>query len=662
MSTFSRWPRTKTFMVSTLAGCALALGLASTPAATAAQIDSAGPLSRVLVTADLNCGVTHVTDPVPEFYNDTACATLVATPDTLYGPAYIPAGGSAAPRTPWTPVSQTGPTGSGTAADPFRITTVVTGGTLRVTQVDSYVVGEESYRTDVTVTNEGTESQDVVIYRAGDCYLQSSDWGYGRLENGTATCLAANPDGTKGSRIEEFAPITNPANTYHAGYWEVWAFIGTRQPFPNTCRCDEYIDNGAGNSWSRTIAPSASATVAGFVTFSPTGNQPIIITKTGDHDTVDAGRATGYTITIANPNVRDVSLTSLFDDLPPGFTYISNSTTGLTTAEPVISGQRLTWSGPLIIPASTTVDLHFEVVVSSTPGTYRNTAAGTADGYTVVPDEQAAPADVRPLEGTTTPDLEVTKIADDVSGLAGLRTGYTITFSNPTDKTLQLKAVDERMAVGAAYVAGSTTGITTDDPAIDGRNLHWNVDVPVAARSAVTLHFGVRLPLDADGIVRNPAVSAEVQAASGPVQTSHAHEAAPVLLTPRPINGALRLRKIPSRRSVTAGRPVRFTLIARDLAPKTATTVRICDVVARGLVVTSAPGARRVGRKLCWIRSIPKNQLTAIVTYRARPRLDVRGLVRSQATVTGLQRDPASSTAGIVVHAARVRVAPVTTG
>lgn len=656
MSTFSR--RATAYAVGALAG--MTLVLTGTPMATATQITSAGPLSRVLVTPDLNCGVSHVADPVPEFYNDTACATLVATPDTLYGPAYIPAGSGAAPRTAWTPVSQAGPTGSGTAADPFRITTVVSGGSLRVTEVDSYVVGEESYRTDVTVANEGADAQDVVIYRAGDCYLQSSDWGYGRLENGTATCLAANPDGTKGTRIEEFAPITNPANTYHAGYWEVWAYIGTRQPFPNTCRCDEYIDNGAGNSWSRTIAAGATATVAGFVTFSPTGNQPIIITKAGDHETVDAGRATGYTITIANPNVRDVTLTSLYDDLPPGFTYISDSTTGLTTAEPAISGQRLTWAGPLVIPGSTTVTLHFEVTASTVPGTYRNTAAGTADGFTVIPDEQAAPAEVRPLESTSTPDLEVTKIADDASGLAGLRTGYTITFSNPTDKTLQLTTVDERMAVGAAYLPGSTTGLTTADPTVDGRNLRWAVDVPVAPRSALTLHFGVRLPLAADGVVRNPSVSAGVQAASGPAQVSHVRNSAPVLLSKRPITGALRLRKIPSRRSVTAGRPVRFTLIARDLAPKTATTVRICDTVARGLVVTSAPRARRIGRRLCWTRVIPKDQLTVSVSYRARPRLAVRGVVRSQATVTGLQRDPATASAGIVVHAPRV--APATTG
>ncbi|WP_027008491.1 DUF11 domain-containing protein [Conexibacter woesei] len=659
----TRHPRPRAAVAALAAAACALLTLNAPQPSAAAQIDSAGPLTRVLTTPDLNCAVDHVEDQVPEFFGDTACATLVATPDTLYGPRSIPAGGYASPLTPWTPVSQTGPTGSGTAADPFRITTVVTGGMLRVTQVDSYVVGEESYRTDVTVANEGDAPVDAIIYRAGDCYLQNSDVGYGRLEGGAATCLAANPDGTAGDRIEQFAPITNPANAYHAGYWEVWRWIGSRQPFPDTCRCDEYIDNGAGNSWSRTIAPGASATVAGLITFSPTGNRPLVITKTGDHDTVDAGRATGYTISVTNPNVRDVTLTSLYDDLPPGFSYISGSTSGLTTADPTAAGQRITWAGPLAIPGGTTVDLHFEVRVSTIPGTYRNSAAGTADGYTIVPDEEAAPATVRPLESTTTPDLEVTKIADDVAGVAGLRTGYTITFTNPTDRTLRLKVIDERLALTAAYLPGSTTGITTADPLADGHRLRWDVDVPVAPLSAVKLHFGVRLPLDADGVVRNPSVTAQVQGASSAVAgTSTIRNTAPVHLTPRPISGALALRKTPSHRSIVAGRAVRFTLVARDLAPKTATTIRICDTVPRGFVVVSAPRATQVGRRLCWTRSLPKDVPTAIVTYRARAKLTTRGPARTKATVTGLQRDPAAATAGVVVRAPRARTAPITTG
>jgi hypothetical protein len=100
-----------------VAACALP-SLASPSLSAAAQIGGAGPLTRVAISPDLNCAVDHVADVVPEFFGDTACATLVATPDTLYGPQYIPAGSYASPLTPWTPVSQTGPVGSGTAADP----------------------------------------------------------------------------------------------------------------------------------------------------------------------------------------------------------------------------------------------------------------------------------------------------------------------------------------------------------------------------------------------------------------------------------------------------------------------------------------------------------------------------------------------------------------
>ena len=63
-------------------------------------------------------------------------------------------------------------TGTGTTVDPFKIVTVVNLGTtgLRITQTDSYVVGQESYRTDVTVANTSTLAQTAQLYRAGDCF------------------------------------------------------------------------------------------------------------------------------------------------------------------------------------------------------------------------------------------------------------------------------------------------------------------------------------------------------------------------------------------------------------------------------------------------------------------------------------------------------------
>lgn len=73
---------------------------------------------NITIGDDLTCAVNHVDDTHGEFYGDTACATLVAVNSVLFGPAFIPAGDSASPRTTFSPVSQSSVTGSGTIVDP----------------------------------------------------------------------------------------------------------------------------------------------------------------------------------------------------------------------------------------------------------------------------------------------------------------------------------------------------------------------------------------------------------------------------------------------------------------------------------------------------------------------------------------------------------------
>ena len=123
---------------------------------------------------------------------------------------------------------------------------------IQLTQTDSYVVGTESYRTDVVVSNAGNAAQSFVVYRAGDCFLQGSDVGFGDLlPDGSVGCHASDDGGlTPGLRIERWIPMTGGSSAYEAGYNAVWAAIGTQNPFPNTCLCTSYIDNGAGLSWS----------------------------------------------------------------------------------------------------------------------------------------------------------------------------------------------------------------------------------------------------------------------------------------------------------------------------------------------------------------------------------------------------------------------------
>ena len=105
----------------------------------AASIVSTGPLTQVGVSTTLDCSANHAGDTAGEFFAGTSCGTFMAVDGALYGPFL---------GTTYTPVSQTGPTGTGTNADPFMIVTVVDAGTtgIRLTQTDTYTTGLECSR------------------------------------------------------------------------------------------------------------------------------------------------------------------------------------------------------------------------------------------------------------------------------------------------------------------------------------------------------------------------------------------------------------------------------------------------------------------------------------------------------------------------------------
>ena len=210
---------------------------------------------------------------------------------------------------------------------------------------------------------------------------------------------SVNPNNIPAGRIEEWVPLTGGNNFYQNFYGTVWGFIGTKAPFPDTCACTTFQDNGAGISWNFSIPTGGSATYSHFTTFSPLGLQALVTSKTADSPTSVAGSQNGYTITIENGNPDPVTLNSITDTLPAGFSYVSGSTTGVTTNDPAISAQLLTWSGPFVVPANSSVSLHFAVTVASTAGDYFNEAGGEADGgYTVNGTGPTAPITVTPRQ------------------------------------------------------------------------------------------------------------------------------------------------------------------------------------------------------------------------------------------------------------------------
>jgi uncharacterized repeat protein (TIGR01451 family) len=214
---------------------------------------------------------------------------------------------------------------------------------------------------------------------------------------------------------------------------------------------------------------------------------PLTTAKTADSPTAYLNATAGYTITVSNPNAAAATLTSITDDLPAGFTYQAGSTTGVTTTNPTVSGQHLTWSGGWTVPGNGSVSLHFLAGTPGTPGEYRNSAGGTSPTASVTGVTDTAPVTV--LEALTTG-----KTADAANATGGTTDGYTITIGNPNAVAVPLSEIHDDLPVGFAYQAASTTGVTTANPTVSGRHLSWSGSWTVPANGNVTLHFLVGVP------------------------------------------------------------------------------------------------------------------------------------------------------------------------
>jgi len=246
-----------------------------------------GPLNHVDVGVELSCQVQHVGDSTFEFYPPAAqpgdCGTFLVDQATnvLFSPDFAnhdtSATGSLGTKTPFAPVSQTAVTGSGSSADPFKVITVANAisgaANFTITETDTYTAGSESYHSDVAVHNNTGAPRNAIIYRAGDCFLQDSDTGFGFAAGSGRVGCSATANNSPPNRIEEWVPTAGTSSFTEDEYSTVWSKIGGHGAFANDCaRCGNNVDNGAGLSWGLLSIPaSGTVTVGHNTTFSPTG-------------------------------------------------------------------------------------------------------------------------------------------------------------------------------------------------------------------------------------------------------------------------------------------------------------------------------------------------------------------------------------------------------
>jgi hypothetical protein len=305
-----------------VAAFALSIWAASASAAAFAPPD-ANDLLQIQESNQLGCQLFHNNGDGFDREFDTGevvnnyCGTYIGFNDGEIGDVWGDQTADEDANHPFTPESQT-TGGSGTAADPYTITTVVhavqpatpaarqlaaapAGSLLTLTEVESYVSGDDFYRTDVTVHNDTGGTLDPVLYHAGDCNIKNDDFGLAD-EDSAAGPVFCTPDvpveeeTTEGVRtaasiddpsILGFIPVGTDSKFIEASDNDDEdddsalndAIDGTS--FDNSCQdCksipgeDQAQDNGVGLSWALSLPGGGDARRCFYTVDSWAGNEP----------------------------------------------------------------------------------------------------------------------------------------------------------------------------------------------------------------------------------------------------------------------------------------------------------------------------------------------------------------------------------------------------
>jgi hypothetical protein len=271
---FRRGRRWRAALVAPLALAAMAFAPATASANVPFQhITSPGPISDIYVGNELSCQAKLTQDLVFSYFPPSVapgdCGTFLQVDPgaTVFAPDFAAHDGTAASNSvwdPWTPVSQTPVEGSGTASDPFSVTTSADAGAtgIRVSERYTYVTGSRGYNVEITVTNNNVGSRTVRLYHAIDCFLAGSDVGFGFFDSSTGGIFCTETaNNSPPGRLLGFTPTSGTTRFIESFYNTVWqATDGT--DYPNTAEPDVQQDNGLGLQWTLTVPGTARSTRA----------------------------------------------------------------------------------------------------------------------------------------------------------------------------------------------------------------------------------------------------------------------------------------------------------------------------------------------------------------------------------------------------------------
>ena len=242
--------------------------------------------------------------------------------------------------------------------------------------------------------------------------------------------------------------FSSQANTFYTNtFWfRAVAVAATNSVSPLS------IQSGGGGNFSHAVPPSA-----GVIPAIQSATNQTVLTNFASVAQLYTNEIVTYTVRLTNLSTNNVVLDAIVDTLPPGFTYVTNSSqyNGVMAANPVANGQLLTWSEPYNVPASTSHDFTFQAV-PSTNGYATNSVYALAkdtriDTTLVTTDNVPATVSVRVLlpptatndNGTTLEDTALSVSAPGVLANDNEPNGFAISvvaYTQPAHGSVTVNA------------------------------------------------------------------------------------------------------------------------------------------------------------------------------------------------------------------------------
>jgi uncharacterized repeat protein (TIGR01451 family) len=291
---------------------------------------------------------------------------------------------------------------------------------------------------------------------------------------------------------------------------------------------------------------------------------------------VAPGSPVTFTVTVFNTNASPITVNTVTDSLPAGFTYQSTGAGTLgapsSTPNPGDTGT-LTWTfPPASVPAGSNRTLIFTCTAPAVAGTYGNSASVTTSVGTL---------DTGPTQVSVgSPQLTVTKGASAATVNPGDALTYTVTYTNTSPVNVTGAAVSDALPDGFTYVSNTGGGIYNPGT----HTVDWAVGaLPAGGAGTLTVTGTIDDPFPTSATI--PMVNTANLTSNESAPTSASTDV--MVNTPRPI---LSVQKSAASASVAENTDVTFAISYANTGDITATGLTLTDGVPAGLTFVSATG------------------------------------------------------------------------